>query len=95
MLTSAAIPSYIEKYIECVNATPETEGAISPTYRHLLHLEYFFTLLFKTLFEGRARGRVAELLHILSTIFTRFCVVFGDGLQIDILQKSIRVNGIE
>ena len=35
-----------------------------------------------------------ELLYILSTIFTRFCVVFGDGLQIDILQKSIRVNGV-
>jgi hypothetical protein len=37
---------------------------------------------------------VEDLLHILSMIFTQFCVVFGDGLHIDILQKSIRVNGV-
>jgi hypothetical protein len=35
-----------------------------------------------------------ELLDILSSIVTRLCVVFNNGLDIDILQKSIAIDGI-
>jgi len=65
VLASATILSCIGKNIECVNTTSETEGETSPTYVQLLHLQYFFTLLFKIHFsKGRTPSHVEDNLHV-------------------------------
>jgi hypothetical protein len=44
--------------------------------------------------DSLVEAGVEEFLEILCLIIVRLCVVFGNGLHINILQKSIAINGI-